>query len=469
MTISRSTFWILTLSGIAVALGIVVNPRLTTSRQIWEVVILVESLVAFALIAGLMIVQPRNQIVGTSPDDRAIPDNDEDRVSALSRLRLFALLALIFGLWLNLYQSRWRSPMIFADDFAYLRSAKDWPTAIANLFVPYNEHLVAPARIWTSIIVSCTNENYLRTFLAWSAIPLFFTCCTLLFFVVWKEWNSEAAAVIAVAFFAITTSFSEIITWYSATMWLFPLMFLLASLLLAAGRPTLSAGRMLCICLLSFVSPFAYSFGVLVGPITTVWLFTRHLPTTAGFGIGKKLLPLASSALSSLIVLIILNHWTDQPQYKESGGRGLLQSFDPMDGIPIAAKLAVDRFFLRLIGFDAPMTWTSSYAFVCGIVYVGLLAILYLLKDRRSTIPFLSLILFAYAISIPFRTWVGYWSLYHWNRYNLLPHLGLTLFTVEVWTQLQPYPKRTYLSGRQSLALAAFVLLLYLLQNLAGV
>ena len=86
----------------------------------------------------------------------------------------------------------------------------------------------------------------------------------------------------------------------------------------------------------------------------------------------------------------------------------------------------------RAVAPDRSAVSRSGYASLRGVVIVAGLGSLAVAGVRgfpklARLWPIAAMIVVGYAIAIPFRTWQSYAGLVTWNRYQLIPQLGLSL------------------------------------------
>ncbi|MFO0946346.1 MAG: hypothetical protein U1D30_10420 [Planctomycetota bacterium] len=367
--------------------------------------------------------------------------------------RTWLVFAVIFCLWLILFRDRWLNPYILYDDKDYLRASATWEMTRSNLWMPYNDHLVIPTRVISFLCVQISNESTRPLVCSLVVIPLYLITLILLFFFARREWKSDAAGLLAVGFYALTTCQREIIQWYSASLWLTATIALLMSLLLVGdfGAP-LRPWRFLAASGLCFLAPFSYSMGLLVGPLTSVWvLLKRNL-----HGVTRRLLasalPTISTLLAVSLIVPILLQFSGANHYVVGGSRAFGETIDYLNGIYYSMQFAVDLLFLRNLGIFRTMNVTTEptwyYVALFPIPVVAFVLLLRLRPKAVRLLPFGLFVLASYALTIPFRTWVNYGDLVYWSRYQMVPQMGIALLMTGALCHL--FPKATGM-GRWSL------------------
>jgi hypothetical protein len=412
----RSDITLIVIGVLGVAFGVYVNPFLTTW---WDqhqaihgiVTLLVLSAVSLEVVRSLRTAGER---VETSSPPTSIP----------------AVLGfwLIMTAWAMLYRYPWSGHQLFADDYRYLSEAgRDWNGALQNLFKPFNEHLVVTTRIVTALFVH--NGDFVSSRLAtedWCgrvAGLLFLMTGALLFEFLRRIWG-ERSALMGFALFAVSVCHSEVILWYSAAQWLIPVSLLLGSLLIVE-QP--GGKRLFAATFVSAFAPWNYSIGAIVGPFTTLWLLGWHRRWQ-----WRSLLPALAGIASTIVVLMIVRRSMAEEQYWSSGGRGMFEAFSPWMGLIYSARLFADRLILVNLGYRGlPVSLLTATAII-GVMGIAIVAALRRRPSLAVLWPAAVLIVVGYGIAVPFRTWEPYESLASWNRYQLIPHLGLSMLVAGV-------------------------------------
>jgi len=414
-SLRRSDVLFIALAILGVVVGAVLNPYVNTIGAQRAAALVVVALVALAAVSLEVIQSLRNNCEPVDSTVQSTPPN--------SRLNLYLGLLGIATSWIWLYRGWLTHPTLFADDFHYILQSIDWETARSNLLVPYNEHLVPATRIVTWILLQLDPVHPERPFAAFTVGMLLLTS-TLLFFFARRIGVGDFAGLVAVASFVVSTSYSEVVTWYSASQWLISVCLLLASLLLVE-RP--SDARLAGAILLSALAPWSYTIGVLVGPFTTFWLWTWHRRREA-----PSFLPALAGIASSLVAVRLIRSSMTDPDYWKSGGHGMLEAFDPVGGLVYSARLFVER----LLPMDRLFGWFEATPVRSIVVFaalaVGAVAALRAKPALARLWPIAVLIGLAYAITVPFRTWQPYLGIVSWNRYQLIPSLGFSLLAAGV-------------------------------------
>jgi hypothetical protein len=442
-----------------VGVGIFANPWLTTGQAIVRALVYVTTAGA----ACWLLVELRRawRFAPVPPVDSRTP------ARPYSGRAWIVFVAIVFC-WLVLYRERFLRPAPpIGDDAHYLRDSADWPTTLGNLFAPYNEHMVVPARLLTYAVISIAGwiETPVHQPMAAATSGLFLTTLVLLFAFARRWWGNDAAGLFTVVLFAMSTSYREVILWYSASQWLFSFGLLLAGLLLvtiSAERPrrrSVAAGM-----LVAFCGPFAYSIGVLVGPLCTIYGAARQCGAVARRS-WTVLAPSVGTVAALPVATALRLSWFGTPGYSESGGRGP-EAFRAGDGLVYILRLGVDLLVLRNLGYPH-VTTEQSLIWVVPLEAVAVVGLLRLRPALWRLWPHAVLIGLPYACTIPFRTWVEYGVLTNWSRYQLFPQLGLALLLTGAVRELAPawLSQSEPLTSRQASALVLLTVILLSLQE----
>lgn len=452
MEIAPRVFWGTIAVAFGVGLGIFGNPWLTTSAAIVRTVVYVETAGA-----ALWLFRELRRARQRSPMPPA--ESSPPPVAATGWL-VFGAIAV---LWLILFRERFLHPALpIGDDAHYLRDSADWPTTRKNLFAPYNEHTVVPARLLTfaAIETAALLDIGVHIVMAAATLALFLTSLMLVYWFARGWWASDAGGLLTVAVFAIATNYREVILWYSASQWLFSFCLLQVGLVLATrnsvrgDRWTEAAGM-----IPAFCGPFAYTVGVLVGPLCSLYRAARQPSGRAG-GWRAVLAPTIGTAAAVPVVAAILWSWFGTETYANSGGRGP-QAFSPGDGTVYILRLSVDLLILRNLGFPT-VTPERSLIWLLPLAAAAIVGLLRWRPGLWRLWPHVALVYLPYACTIPFRTWVDYGILTSWTRYQLFPQLGVALLVSGTVRELAPawlQPSRR-LAFREGLAITLLAVIL---------
>lgn len=426
MSISRRASWLMVATAILLGFGVVANPWIRTLDQVF----VIEILAACGWLAYEFWRAARCDLRSKSipaPVDLVEHNTSDPNPRGISYLATASLLVISL-LWAFVYRIRWLAPRRMPDDDVLYADAVDWPTAWQRLLVPMVDHVMVPTRIVTYLMLKVGDESARDAIGAVVSGVLFLSCLPLLFLLARREWQSEFAGLVAVSLFALSSTYAEIILWYTAScQWLITLMLMLTSLLLA-GSPNPTRVRITLASLCALIAPLNFSAGVIVGPVTTLWMAVRSHTVATRAAKSRWILmlwPLAGTVVGTgLTALLLTQSATDKRWY-------------PGLGMALSARLTIDVLILRNLGQEVllPKSW---HLVVFPLVPLALTILLRLRTGAWRLLPMVTMIVLTYALTIPFRTWVAYPHLVNWTRYHLIPQLGLALLLVDAFGQLAP-------------------------------
>jgi uncharacterized membrane protein YidH (DUF202 family) len=409
-----------------VAFGIVLNP-LVTSLHVVEVGVL-----AGEGVAGLALVA-----VGVYRAYRI--DRREERVEVATiierndcqRPSLGAIAAFVATLaaWAFIHRDRWPGTPPFSDDYYYLGSAQSWARVKADLFAPFHEHFIVPQRLISYLVVAAGRRIGEPIAMQLAGAVLFLMVAGLLFAMARRRFRSEAATIVALVLFCLCGSVREPYHWFSASLWLVPLILLLLALVALTPRSTrLAPARIAIASAIALVAPFSYSIGLAAGPIATVWLWSQRGERGPPVHWLATLAPTLATGAWLLLLGPGMLAWFRTDEYL-SAGVDSLKDFDFFAGLACAVKLSVDKLLLANVGLSGGVGAWWAHAAVFPLVPIALVV---LLRRRPATWRFVLLLLamaaIGYGLTLPFRATVRYDELIFWDRYQLIPQLGLALF-----------------------------------------
>ena len=289
-----------------------------------------------------------------------------------------------------------------------------------------------------------------------------------LFVFVRRECNSPAMGLIAVSIFALTPVHREVVVWYSASQWCWALVLLLIALLMVpAGVERMTAWRLGGVVLLASIAPLSYAVGLLVCPITSVYLIVRRCAGKLAARPAFCALP----ALATVAVVLALACWKgpDIARRAKYGGRRPVDAIAPLGGVLYGVRSTVDILLLRNLGFGSDSRLPRvCYAVAFPIVIFALGELI-----RKSIRPCLlilgwTLILLPYAMMLPFRAWLQYEHYLSWSRYQLFPQLGVALIVCGALAEFGPrWLRDPALSARQVAVVLSLAIVQFLVHEVA--
>ena len=426
--------------GLLITFGIVLNPIVTSMRVVDVGMLAGEGCAALALLAYEFLRAYRRdrerRAQGTIDQavDRATV-GPTTRLPSWRAILLFGLIALIWGI---ANRERWEGQAPYSDDGYYIGTASDWQTTRDNLWRRFNEHFIVPQRLISFLVVAAGKRIGLPTAMQLSGAVLYVVLLALLFELARRRWRSEFAALLAVTLFALSTSYGEVIHWYSAGLWQVTVIILLAALLvLESDDPEPDRWRIATSAILSFVAPFSYSLGLLVGPLASVWLAVRIRAGGWRRRLGMALLPTMGTLLWVGWQGPGMLAWFRTREYTATSSEGL-RAFDPLGAIAYSVQLTIDKLALGTLGCPVPLQWKWGYLLLFPLAPLALRWLLRLRPDAWQLAPMIAMIVLPYAITLPFRTKHRYVEILDWDRYQLIPQIGVALLIVGTVALLHP-------------------------------
>lgn len=439
--------WRLAALTLAVTLGVVLNPYISNPPQMSDPV--GDGILVMFGCAGLVCCmcavvrrwQRTDLLPGISLDDST--QNADDGRGELAtpfidkRVGWYGLVfvaAVLLVLWLLLFRERLLAPTLFKDDFEFVRTATSWQSTRENLLKPFNGHVVLIPRFTTWLICSVLPADAVPAALSGFVLILFVTTWPLIFLLVYREWLSAALGVLTVCLFAMTRSHQEIVLWFSAGIHLVNLDLLLISLLALQGLAERGGGWRLCVSgLCSCLAPFCYSSGLVIGPLSAVYLANspnRH-PMRARFWV-RVAVPLVGTASSA----IFLSLWLGLHEHAAAALR------NPMVSVLYGVRVTVDVLLLGNVGLSAQHTWPRwVYAAVFLLSVCAVIELLRRVRHARWAILGVSLIIVPSMLILTFRTWLLYDAFRVRTRHQLFAQLGLAILVAgtvgEFWPRLR--------------------------------
>ena len=454
---------------LASVVGLVLNPWVVKpywmSDPVGDGILIALGLAGIAWCSGVCLARLRGACDCSSAD---VPAADLSTLSPRRHWPIVAVWSVILVLWLAMFRERWSRPEIKYDDYHYITIGATWSSTTRNLFNPFNEHFCVPTRLLTWGLCATVEPSRLPGALAVAGMLLFASAFVPLFVFVRRECNSPAMGLLAVSIYALTPVHQEVVMWYSASQWCWALVLLLVALLMVpAGVVRMTAWRLGGVVLLAAIAPFTYAVGLLVGPVTSLYLIVRRCVGQLAARPACCVLP----ALATVVVVLTLACWKgpDIARRAKYGGRRPADAIAPLSGVLYGMRSTVDTLVLRNLGFR-PVSRLPRvcYAVVFLIVIFGLGELI-----RRAVRPGLlilgwTLVLLPYAMMLPFRVWVQYEDFTLWSRYQLFPQLGVALIVCGAVAEFGPrWLRGPVLSARQITIVLSLAIVQFLVHQVA--
>jgi hypothetical protein len=367
-------------------------------------------------------------------------------------------------------------PQLWEDDFGVVARSLTWQRTVDGLWVPQNEHAMPLGRLLTFILVRLSGGPAglpRATSLVGPAAGV--VAMWLVFAFVRRELGHPLYGLLAMTIFGVTSVYLQSVWWFSAAFVMPSVAFLLLALL--AAQSWLRTGRRVDLALAVVavaLAPGWFAAGILAGPVVAVYLLPGNAArrTTVGW-----LGPLAVLAGSGLFLAVSLPRTGEAILHLEHyQGKTALQAFDPVAGLVASGRSVVDNLIPGLVGVGG-LPWAVPLPLVP--VLLGALAALgwwWWRPALRQEAPAagvrllplgLALIGASYLLIYGARAAWGYegvMTLLHWNRYHVLPQLGLAFLVCgPLPARMRVVPGR--LTRRQARGAAALVVLSFLVQS----
>ncbi len=364
-----------------------------------------------------------------------------------------ALAVLFCSLCLLPHAARLRFPSLVGDDV--LRVENLQAHALRMLwFRPFNEHM-APIFETVSWVTWRLAGRRLAAapwaFTVSSFVPFVF-CLGALGDLARRAFGSVTTALVAVALFALTPAYFEVVAWYSASSFAWALLFTLLAMRCSVEMRGADTRRACWGAAMSaLAAPACSAIGLLAGPAAA-------LVAWKGRDLGERprlrAAAWASTPLAGSLAYLGLMSLFRYHAVLISSSRRML---DLGNGLTCAARGPFYLVATSLLGVsdaDRWMPWGVELTFFA----LALAAALVLARRSawgRWVVVGLVLLLGGYVITFCFRTWLaGVGSTLRFSRYHLFPQLGLVLILA---TALRPWLAR--LDARPLAGLATSVAL----------
>jgi hypothetical protein len=321
-------------------------------------------------------------------------------------------------------------PWLFDDDFTLLTDCWTWESTKQNLWAPFNENAMPPmplARLFDYVLVQLAGSVMALPRVAGLQGPLaLLAAMGLLFLFVRREMGHSFYGLVAMVLFGISLKYFEAVSWFAGSFIMVTLVLILLSLLAAqswrlTGRPSRLAG---CV-FFTALAPFWFATGILAGPLCCLYLLPQDEDERKSVRQWlQALVPILGTAISLLVLLTM-----KQVPYPDANPRPLLEVFNPLIGLIYSGRSMVDNLVFGVL---------SGAGTVCPLPLVPVaLAVIFLTgawwwkkaPRRRLLLLGFGFTLLSYWLTYSGRVAFPYEGpLHRWNRYQLLPFLGLVLF-----------------------------------------
>ena len=372
---------------------------------------------------------------------------------AESRLVPYLLGSLASLAVIVLYAQWTIEPHIRYDDFAFLTRSRTWNDALANLWLPMNDHAMPLSRLLAGVLMAVVpGQSLIPRAAEVQGLLAVLVGMWLVYRFVRREFGHPWYGLVAMTLWGVTTAYYECVTWYSASFFLCSFDTTIAALLAAqswrlTGRPW-SLARCALFCALA---PGWYAGGILAGGFAAVYLVWRDRDDPAVRSAGARVAACAAPILGTVLFLAVsLPRTADRIIHAEHyRGKTVFAAFDMRTGVENTLRTLADNQVLGAFGISHKLTvipWPGVWAIVALEAAIAL-ACWRLSSKRRAMVVGAAFILISDLLVYSARAdWSYVRTVHNWTRYHLFPHFGVVLFAVVLLQQLD----RRWLSLRES-------------------
>jgi hypothetical protein len=386
-------------------------------------------------------------------------------VAAFSGLVFLGLYG--YGLWF---------PYLFADDLPLLLGSWTWPAAWENLWQPHNEHTLPLGRLstWLLVQLGAGRLTAMPGLLSLQGPVGVLAGMGLVYCFVRRETGQPFLGVLALTFFGVTTVYNQAVTWFSASFVVLALDTILLALLAAQRWRQTGHWRFLAWCAFWVaLAPGWFATGILAGPLCCLYLLPVRLhlrspegaaPTaTSRAGVIRWLAFLTPLVGTVAFLAVVFTRPDTADRIIHAGhyqGQTAFGIFRPWFGIEATYRALVDHLLLGTIGVGGVACPPTLVYGLLGLMAAGTVWWWWRAPRRRLVLLGLGFILASDLLIYSFREPWGYENMVGWSRYDLLPHLGLTLFLAG-GLRGAPGSSSMFLSRRQAAVVGTLLVLLF--------
>ncbi|HWE37151.1 MAG TPA: hypothetical protein VG406_11345 [Isosphaeraceae bacterium] len=372
---------------------------------------------------------------------------DKDGARGRRALR-WALGAAFAAIVLAPYADRLRHASLYGDDVVRVAQLQMHPLR-AILFLPFNEHM---APVFQTISWTAWNAAGHRlvaapwAFTVASYVP-FVPCLALLGLVARRETGSTAASLVAVAIFALSWLPIEVVFWYSASSFLWALLFTLTAWHGAEAATRRARGGVVVAALAACLAPACSAIGLLAGPVAALRALLAGDATPRAWRLA-----IAAPLLGTMAYLAVSN----TQQYRGIVAQSVVERTRPIDAVVAIGLAPADVLVPALFGVRN-VDDRMPKGLAIGLGALGLVAALAMARRRGSrplVLGALGLIVGGYALTYAVRSAPNpHWVL-EVQRYHLFPQAGLALV---IAAASRPWLARLDANPTRALAVATAV------------
>jgi hypothetical protein len=318
--------------------------------------------------------------------------------------------------------------MLLIDDFQIVVASWTWHDALANLWLPQNEHSIPLSRLSTwALMQLASRPTNLPLVLALQGPLALVAAVVLVYVFVRRETGQPSLGLLAMALFGVNTHYQNAVNWFAASFAVLALDTLLLGVLAAQRwRQTGCRRHLLLSAVWCALAPGWFGNGLLAGPLCTLYLLaSRRGPDWRTR--SAALVPFLGT-LACLAVTLPLNGRRILTLPRVDMDVVAWQTFNPLVALGYTLRAMVDDVVPGALGFEE----VTSPVWVAAAVWVVFLVAGAWWWRRAPARPLLvlglGLIVTGYLLIFTARAYFPYEEVHHWSRYHLFAHLGLVLF-----------------------------------------
>ena len=374
-------------------------------------------------------------------------------------------------------------PWLFDDDFTLLTDCWTWESTKEILWVPFNENAMPPlplARLFDFVLVQLAGPitNLPRVAGLQGPVALL-AAMGLVYLFVRREMGHAFYGLAAMILFGVSLKYYEAVSWFAGSFITVTLVLILLSLLAAQSwRLSKRPSRLAWCILFTTAAPFWFAPGILAGPLCCMYLLPQDedLETgrqgekekktvSAGLRVSlSALLPILGGGIALLVLLVMKQVPNPNPNAPP-----LLHVFNPFVGLVYSGRSMVDNLVFGVLSGAGKVCPLELAPFALAAIFLAGAWWWKRAPRRRLLFVGFGFILLSYWLTYSGRVAFPYEGrLHQWNRYQLLPFLGLVLFVVGglpsrqgTLFQLDPSGR---LTGGQVFGLLLLTAILFMLQ-----
>lgn len=333
--------------------------------------------------------------------------------------------------------------MLLYDDFEIFATSWTWDQAWANLWLSANEHAMPLGRISTWLLVQLAGgPGGLPQVAALQGPLAVLVGMGLIYLFVRRELGQPMYGLLAMAFFGVTSQYTQAVSWFAASFAILALDTVLLALLAAQrGRQTGNPAHLALSAFWCALAPCWFASGVLAGPLCMAYLLPATsenketaeeapsglVPWLAGPSarLCGAVIPILGTAL---FLAISLPHTRERIMNLEQWGKKTADQAIQLDvGLAYSGRSVVDNLVLGSFGVSGVNCPPALVSSLLLFLAAGLVLWWYRAPNRRLVVLGVGFILSSYVLIYSARAEWPYPQISVWSRYQLFSHVGLVL------------------------------------------